>query len=371
MSLTQVEIYPLRKTRKLTQEQLGQKAGIHPRTIGQIENSKHPAKPEALQRIEDALAAPNGEQWTGSDCRREREAAGLSIRELATLARVGFVTLHTFETGQRRTYESGVTKIRAALRAAAAALPNPITPGTLRTRRLERRVTMAELAKAAGLSVYTIQATETGRHSPRPRTVKKLTEALDRIETANPITSGSELRQRRRAEGLTLEKLADRSGLSLNTIHVLETEPWKPLAAGRRPRGPWPRTLRAVERVLAGGVESMAVYPGFRRGAKRIKRRVAGDDGAALPLPEHMQRHPRKQGSGGAKRGRKPSAETQEVNKFCYEQFLVGTKLTNIFRNAVERFGTKRAPKSQNHAYEKARRYALSIGATLPSRQRR
>jgi hypothetical protein len=87
---------------------------------------------------------------------------------------------------------------------------------------------------------------------------------------------------------------------------------------------------------------------------------VAGGDGARLEpiVPQRVKAMP----------GRKPSPQAQEVNKFCYQEFVAGKKLSIIVRDATDRFGRTRAPKSQSHAYEKAKRYAKTIGETLPHR---
>ena len=56
--------------------------------------------------------------------------------------------------------------------------------------RKRRALTQAELAGAANLSVDTVVKLENGRHEPRPKTVRKLADALDvPVET---LTAGEE-----------------------------------------------------------------------------------------------------------------------------------------------------------------------------------
>lgn len=48
----------------------------------------------------------------------------------------------------------------------------------LRTHRQDRLLSIRDLAKKAGVSPQTIQGVESGKHPPRPSTMRKIAEAL-------------------------------------------------------------------------------------------------------------------------------------------------------------------------------------------------
>jgi len=113
LTLTATNLGPRRKLAEITQRELGEKAGVHPRHVGLIENGDLKPKPVTLRRLERGFRAIERERerkpaWTGEKCRSEREAAGLSVRTLADLANVSPVTIITFENGTRRPYASVV-----------------------------------------------------------------------------------------------------------------------------------------------------------------------------------------------------------------------------------------------------------------------
>ena len=54
----------------------------------------------------------------------------------------------------------------------------PFDGGKLRELRLRRALTLRELAALSGVAFDTIHGIETGKHQPRPSTVRKLADAL-------------------------------------------------------------------------------------------------------------------------------------------------------------------------------------------------
>ena len=101
--------------------------------------------------------------------------------------------------------------------------PNETRPLYVREWRLHRLMTLAELAKASGLSPKTVWSLEQPGHTPYVSTVRKVAEALEikgpdlyRLPREEDLTmivpTIYKLREWRRAKGLTQAELAARAG---------------------------------------------------------------------------------------------------------------------------------------------------------------
>jgi hypothetical protein len=122
------------------------------------------------------------------------------------------------------------------------------------------------------------------------------------------------------------------------------------------------RQLGARKVVAGVGNRMMAVWKYARADLVKIAEAKYGNS-AASHTP--AQPEPTPAPSSSTRRGGRPSDTAKDVQKFCYEQYNLGTKLAKIRVEAVRLFGEKSAPKQDGHVTTNAQRYADKHGLPL------
>jgi transcriptional regulator with XRE-family HTH domain len=290
-------IRPRRLQMKLTLQQLADKAGLSPCTIGDIEkgravgkNRVDKPKPETLQAIFAALDQAQEEQADPqNDFRELRRAAGLRMKELAKLSGIDRKTIRSVENRDMRPKPRTLKKLRGAL----AVLPQGLRVAEIRERRLAFRMTKQELCDEAGVANETLRRIENGENY-RVSTLRRLNEALARQAKENvaetAIPSGKEIREQRRDLGLSQRELARRSGVGENTVLRFEMGRATPKLA----------TVRAIERVFHAQDSATAAADTVQdRRSKAPKKRpkqarvseVSSASGKRSPAPSQIFSH--------------------------------------------------------------------------------
>jgi hypothetical protein len=89
-----------------------------------------------------------------------------------------------------------------------------------------------------------------------------------------------------------------------------------------------------------------------------------GEATAPAPAPPPATPNAPRGGRPRGRGGRPRSAATQEVYRYCYDEYTRGTKRSQIWEAARRRFGPH-APRHEHHVTLYARRYALAHGLPL------
>lgn len=148
---------------------------------------------------------------------------------------------------------------------------SPFDGARARAIRLQSKVSIEDLAAAAGVSPNTVRAAENGIREPRPRVAAALAEALGASLAELAIPAGPlTLREARQRLGLTQTDIADRIGLGRQMVSRVErgvggvTSPETWASAYELTRDQWFQAHRASQDVAR------------QRVAMRTSRRTTG-----------------------------------------------------------------------------------------------
>lgn len=167
----------------------------------------------------------------GKKVRQAREQRGLSLTNLAGLAKISVSYLSEVENGRKSPSLQVLQRLAEALNLETAALftdglKGRISPGQrIRLLRTEEGLTLAQLAKKAGIGASYLSEIEREQVSPAPATLNRIAEALGTGvgQILGPLAGlGVRLRQAREDLGYSQAELAERAAVSPGLVGQIE-----------------------------------------------------------------------------------------------------------------------------------------------------
>ena len=189
-----------------------------------------------------------------------RRKLGLSQQQLARILEVSAITVGSWERGKARPRGGSWAKIVALRNTSQAEVdkalgrlsaPAAMSPDEIKALRLRLGLSQKEMAKRVGVSLNSVGFWESGRSAPgsanrealaalakatgaqvdvRPGRDRKAG-ATKSGEGADQGLTADEIREARKALGLSQKKLADKLGVSMNSVSNWETGATKPRKA--------------------------------------------------------------------------------------------------------------------------------------------
>jgi transcriptional regulator with XRE-family HTH domain len=221
-------IRPRRKKLGLTVKEVAQRALLAESTVSKAERLVRKRGPgrATLESINSVLSAAEAQPQVsiGTKVRESRLAAGLTQEQFGELSNVSGNAISEIERGIRKPLARTLKKLRAAETVAGLVPP----ASEIRRRRRALRLTVRELASEARVSPATVVHVENGKQCT-VRVQKTLHRTLDRIALARGaeapdarLPTGEELRQKRIAVGLSQSELARQVGITSQGLWYIE-----------------------------------------------------------------------------------------------------------------------------------------------------
>lgn len=194
------QVKNLRDRFDLTQQELAALLDVSPITIGAWETGKSRPRQSSIEKItelqektreevDESLGRETLPEFLPAEVKRVRDALGLTQAELAELLDVSGAAVTSWETGHTRPNRENRKKLadlqqkpRAEVEeeleeaGISAAASRELSPDEVRRIREEAGLSQRELADRIGVSVNSVSNWETGRTSPRRSSVRKLLE---------------------------------------------------------------------------------------------------------------------------------------------------------------------------------------------------
>lgn len=233
------QIFNRRKSLGWSIREVARRAGVCPSTVRRIETGEVTAPNlETLCRLEEVLEVPlmpashvsNTVSLWGKQVRKRRRELGLTKTEAAEIAGIRRATLQDIEFGYIRAHGKTISKISKALGMGFdMPLDDTVSPlgREVRRRRLERNMSITELADAVGITDSTISALEHGKakslHEEHLYKLKKVLRMDVEPDSEEELSLGAVIRKVRIEAGFSRGELASLAGIS---VYMLENYEW-------------------------------------------------------------------------------------------------------------------------------------------------